>query len=87
MGVLESDDFVEVFRTINIEIRVISTEHDQAHPERPKINWFGSVGPLTTMVGSVHVTPDNHIRWHFVRELSVPICLRLKELIEIGRTR
>ena len=68
MSILESEDFVEVFRTINIEIRVISTECDPAHPDRPKINWFGSVGPFATMVGSTHVTPDNHIRWHFVSE-------------------
>ena len=68
MALLESGDFVEVFRTINIEIRVISAERDPAHPERPKINWFGSVGPFATMVGSVHVTPDDHIRWHFVSE-------------------
>ncbi|KZT67309.1 hypothetical protein DAEQUDRAFT_713802 [Daedalea quercina L-15889] len=65
MHILESEDFVEVFRTIAIEMRIISIEPDPAHPTRPKINWFGSIGPFATMIGHVKVTPDDQIRWHF----------------------
>ncbi|KAH9936501.1 uncharacterized protein B0H18DRAFT_974101 [Fomitopsis serialis] len=86
MSVLEREDFVEVFRTINIEIRVISTETDPAHPSRPKINWVGSIGPFATMVGSVHVTPDNHIRWHF-KSGELGNAMWSSEGIQIGGVR
>ncbi|KAH9841702.1 uncharacterized protein C8Q71DRAFT_738338 [Rhodofomes roseus] len=82
MEVLEDEDFVEVFRSINVEMRVISIEADPAHPGRPKINWFGSIGPFATMVGSVYLTPDDQIRWHFVSN-----AMWSSEGIQIGGVR
>lgn len=59
--------FVEIFRSIKIEVRIIAVEPDPAHPTRPKIHFAGDINHHATMVGCVWVTPDNRIRWHFVR--------------------
>ncbi|PCH39840.1 hypothetical protein WOLCODRAFT_66963 [Wolfiporia cocos MD-104 SS10] len=64
-GIFDDPDFVEIFRTINIDIRVISTKADSSHPTRPVIHFSGTAHGNTMMVGEVKLTPDNQIRWHF----------------------
>ncbi len=59
-------DFQEAHRTIHVELQVVSIEADVGHPKRPKIHFDGVVEGSARMVGWVAVTPDDHIRWHFV---------------------
>lgn len=58
--------FTEVFRTLHIKIKLVSAERDPDHPTRPKLLWKGAISGTHVMSGWVRVTPDNHIRWHFV---------------------
>ncbi|TFK68962.1 hypothetical protein BDN72DRAFT_797050 [Pluteus cervinus] len=64
----ERPDFVEVFRTLEIHIRVTRTLYDQRHPNRPTIYFVGAMGdPSTSTInGRVQMTPDNQVQWHFV---------------------
>jgi len=64
-SIFEDPDFVEIFRSIEVKLRVLSTEYDPAHPKRPKINFAGSIENHATMVGWIKLTPDDEIRWHF----------------------
>ncbi|KAH9949791.1 hypothetical protein B0H21DRAFT_725996 [Amylocystis lapponica] len=64
-AIFDDPGFVEVFRSISIELRVIGTEPDPAHPTRPVIRFAGEVDQHATVVGWVKVTPDNQIRWHY----------------------
>ncbi|CCL99733.1 uncharacterized protein FIBRA_01755 [Fibroporia radiculosa] len=64
-AIFDDPDFVEIFRCMDVELRVISTEADPNHPTRPKINFVGTANTNATMVGYVKITPDNQIRWHF----------------------
>lgn len=64
-SVFDDPNFVEVFRSIDVKLRVLSTEADPDHPTRPRIKFGGSIDQEATMVGWVRVTPDNQIRWHF----------------------
>ncbi|KAI0715635.1 hypothetical protein C8T65DRAFT_643498 [Cerioporus squamosus] len=66
--IFDGEDFVEVFRSIYVDLRVLSTEEDPDHPGRPRINFGGTVdgtGSTATIVGYVKVTPDDQIRYHF----------------------
>ncbi|KAI0372338.1 hypothetical protein BV20DRAFT_964483 [Pilatotrama ljubarskyi] len=63
--IFEDPDFVEVFRSLYVELRVLGVEEDPEHPGRPRINFGGSVEGHAIFVGYVKVTPDDQIRWHF----------------------
>ncbi|KZT09196.1 uncharacterized protein LAESUDRAFT_722920 [Laetiporus sulphureus 93-53] len=65
-AIFEAPDFQEIFRTIDVDMRVISFETDALHWKRPKINFAGAIEGGATMIGWVRVTPDDQIRWHFV---------------------
>ena len=67
MSIFSDPGFVEIFRTIKVEMRVLSVEPDAQHPTRPRIHFAGNINNHATMVGYVCVTPDDRIRWHFVR--------------------
>jgi hypothetical protein len=67
----ENPDFSEVFRSLDIEIRVLETNHDENHPSRPRIHFAGTMGDQSTMNGWVQMTPDDQIRWHFVRAIRL----------------
>ncbi|KAI0754793.1 hypothetical protein C8Q80DRAFT_1141147 [Daedaleopsis nitida] len=61
----DDPDFIEVFRSIYVDLRVLGTEEDPDHLGRPRIDFGGSIDGNATIVGFVKVTPDGHIRWHF----------------------
>ncbi|KAI0335715.1 hypothetical protein GY45DRAFT_1316414 [Cubamyces sp. BRFM 1775] len=65
MEIFDDPDFVEVFRSIYVDLRVLGTEEDPGHPGRPRINFGGSLDGHAVFVGYVKVTPDDQIRWHF----------------------
>ncbi|GLB38685.1 putative F-box domain-containing protein [Lyophyllum shimeji] len=66
-SVFESPDFGEVFRSMNVMLRVIGTRPDPDHPKRPIIDFAGAMLDNTsTMRGEVRMTPDNQVQWHFV---------------------
>lgn len=63
--IFDDPDFVEVFRSIYVEISVLGIEEDRDHPGRPRINFGGSIDGNAVIVGYVKVTPDDQVRWHF----------------------
>ena len=63
--IFDDPDFVEVFRSIYVELRVLGTDEDPDHPGQPRINFGGSINGTAIIVGHVRVTPDDQIRWHF----------------------
>ena len=67
-SIFESDDFVEIFRTMDVDLNVVHTEHDPEHPDRPLITFFGQMrNPSTsTMSGRIEMTPDNQVHWSSV---------------------
>ncbi|EDR02270.1 uncharacterized protein LACBIDRAFT_309620 [Laccaria bicolor S238N-H82] len=67
-SIFESDDFVEIFRTMDVDLEVAHTEHDPEHPDRPVIIFFGKMrDPSTsTMSGRIEMTPDNQVHWSSV---------------------
>lgn len=70
--------FSETFRVIPVHFRIIGTEEDPEHPNRPRMLFAGEVRDGQTMVGRVEMTPDKHLRWKWVRSrfimISVPCC-------------
>jgi hypothetical protein len=69
LSIFENPEFSEVFRSLDFEIRVLDSNEDELHPSRPRIYFAGTMGNQTTMNGYVQMTPDNQIRWHFVRNI------------------
>lgn len=65
----DDPDFVEVYRSFYVELRVLGTEADPEHPGYPRINFGGSIDGHAIMVGHLNLTSDDQIRWHFVSEL------------------
>ena len=65
-AIFEDTDFMEVFRVLDLEIRVTKIEPDATRPDRPNIHVVGSFGGQQTMVGIVSATAEGHIRWKFV---------------------
>ncbi|TBU59055.1 hypothetical protein BD310DRAFT_850189 [Dichomitus squalens] len=63
--IFDDPDFIEVFRSICVDLRVLGTEEDPEHPGRPRINFGGSIEGTAVIVGYVKVTPDDQIQWHF----------------------
>ncbi|PIL22716.1 hypothetical protein GSI_15409 [Ganoderma sinense ZZ0214-1] len=63
--IFDHPDFVEVYRSIYVELSVLGTEEDPDHPGRPRINFGGSIDGNAVIVGYVKVTPDDQIHWHF----------------------
>lgn len=64
----ESPDFVEIYRTMQVDVKVTQIEHDPDNATRPRIMFKGSVGGVHTMVGTVQMTPDDQIKWRFVSD-------------------
>ena len=64
--IFEDPDFQEVFTTINMRCEVSSYEHDFDHPENPIIHFKGATQDQSQIHGSVRLTLENHIRYHFV---------------------
>jgi len=67
-SLFEDPEFREAFRSLDASLHVIRTEPDADHPTRPIIHFYGEMqDPSTsTMTGSVKMTADNQIQWHFV---------------------
>ncbi|ESK86935.1 f-box domain-containing protein [Moniliophthora roreri MCA 2997] len=87
-SILAGASFQEVFRTMAIQLHVTKVVHDDKHPTRPVIFFGGQIaGPINTiMSGSVRLTDDDQIRWHFVSgELGNPIWSG--EGIQVGGVR
>jgi len=60
--------FTETFRVIPVHLRVIGTEPDPNQPTTPpRLHFVGEVRDGQTMVGLVEMTPDDHLRWKWVR--------------------
>ncbi|KAF5387357.1 hypothetical protein D9757_005749 [Collybiopsis confluens] len=60
--------FREMFRSMQVTLKVTKAKEDPKHPGRPRIYFVGVVAePSTSIIhGYVEMTDDNHIRWHFV---------------------
>ncbi|KAI0314151.1 hypothetical protein OF83DRAFT_1064296, partial [Amylostereum chailletii] len=57
-------DFDEAFRSMPLELRVLSIEDDPKHPKYPRIH-FGGKHADYTIVGTVELTPHRDVRWHW----------------------
>jgi len=67
-SIIASPGFGEIFRTLPVTLHVKGVVSDPLHPSRPKIYFVGVMNdPSTsTMSGSVYMTKDDQVRWHFV---------------------
>ena len=50
-----------------VYFRVIGFEDDPEHPTRPHLIFVGDVRDGETMIGRIEMTPDEHLRWKWVR--------------------
>ncbi|KAF5377965.1 hypothetical protein D9615_006704 [Tricholomella constricta] len=67
ISIFEAPDFGEVFRSLDVNLRVVRTTPDANHPNRPIIHFFGEMPSTTsTMTGFVKMTPDKQVQWHFI---------------------
>ena len=64
----EDPEFMEVFRTLDVNLYLKRTEPDPAHPRTPVLYFFGEMQApsVSTMTGRVRMSVDNQIQWHFV---------------------
>ncbi|KDQ50483.1 hypothetical protein JAAARDRAFT_141889 [Jaapia argillacea MUCL 33604] len=86
-SIFSDPDFVEVFRSLTVDL-VITSISPSSHPDRPTLHFSGTIMGTGdhVMVGSVQVTPDDCIRWHFVSgEQGNPIWS--SEGVQIGGVR
>ena len=67
ISILEENQ-IEDHHAIRVRFRITSFELNPVHPCRPEINYTGDAlnGDLP-ITGFVRLTPDNQVRWHFVR--------------------
>ncbi|KAL4081186.1 hypothetical protein J3A83DRAFT_4083853 [Scleroderma citrinum] len=64
-SIFEGDDVSETHASVVVYFRVIGVEPDPVHPTRPKINYAGELDGKFSMLGSVKLTPDDQVWWHF----------------------
>lgn len=50
-----------------VYFRIIGFGEDPLHPTRPPLVFAGEVRDGETMLGRAQMTPDNHLRWKWVR--------------------
>ncbi len=69
VSLFEDPGFTDVFRSVEVTIRVLEVSPDPKHPKHPRIYFGGSMGQhsTSTMSGYVHMTDENQVRWRFVR--------------------
>jgi hypothetical protein len=59
--------FRDAFRVLPVYFRVIGFEEDPERPTRPRLIFAGEVRDGETMIGRAEMTPDEHLRWKWVR--------------------
>ena len=65
-ALFEDPSFEEAFGSVNMQCHIVSHEPDPHHPTRPIIHFAGGSENEPYLCGWVKLTPDGHIRWHFV---------------------
>ncbi|KAJ4477280.1 hypothetical protein J3R30DRAFT_3657755 [Lentinula aciculospora] len=68
-SLLTGPDFVEMFRSMKVNLQVTNVKEDPNHPGRPRIYFLGAIvepSGTSTINGYVCMTDDDQIRWHFV---------------------
>ncbi|KAK0221470.1 hypothetical protein IW262DRAFT_1459675 [Armillaria fumosa] len=66
-SLFEDPGFTDVFRSVEVTVRVLEVSPDAKHPKHPRIYFGGSMGQhsMSTMSGYVHMTDENQVRWRF----------------------
>src|SRR6266702_1122398 len=59
--------FRDAFRVLPVYFRIIGSEEDPEHPTRPRLVFAGEVRDGESMIGRIEMTPDEHLRWKWVR--------------------
>ncbi len=75
MSMFQDPGFGDAFRVLPVYFRVIGFEEDPEHPTRPRLVFAGDVRDGRTMMGRIEMTPDEHLRWKWVR-LRICACWR-----------
>lgn len=72
ISVFEDEEFTEVFRKLEVKLKVTRVANDPDHPGRPIIGFLGEMRAPSnsTMYGCVQLTADNHLKWQFVSSIS-----------------
>ncbi|KAF8074001.1 hypothetical protein FPV67DRAFT_1577079 [Lyophyllum atratum] len=66
-SIFAEPDFGEVFRSLDVNLRVLKTTPDPSHPNRPVIHFTGEMPESNSrMTGEVKMTPDDQVLWNFV---------------------
>ena len=66
---------------IPVHLRVIGPGEDLEHPTRPRLHFAGEVRDGQTMSGFVEMTPEDHLRWKWVRLRSIMVyAIRIKKI-------
>ncbi|KXN87255.1 hypothetical protein AN958_09031 [Leucoagaricus sp. SymC.cos] len=66
-SLFEDDEFTEVFRRLEVKLKVTRVANDPDHPGRPIIGFVGEmIAPSNSaMYGCVQLMADNHLKWRF----------------------
>lgn len=67
MAMFQDPGFRDTFRVLPTYFRVIGFEEDPGRPTRPHIIFGGEVSIGQTIIGRTEMTPDDQLRWKWVR--------------------
>ncbi|KAI9464950.1 hypothetical protein BJY52DRAFT_1202512 [Lactarius psammicola] len=70
ISMFQDSRFRDAFRVLPVYFRVIGFEEDPERPNRPRLVFAGEVRDGQTMIGRIEMTPDEHLRWKWVRSDS-----------------
>ncbi|KAG6830573.1 hypothetical protein H0H92_016024 [Tricholoma furcatifolium] len=73
-SIFDDIDYGEVYRTLNLDLKLVATTPDPKNPKRPIIHFAGEMPDTTsTMSGRIEMLADGQVQWKFI---SVPLVFK-----------
>lgn len=74
-SVFEEQDFAEALRFLEFELSLVNVERPSEptpshHLIRPTLHFLGRISGNARVKGKVYMTPDEQVRWSFVRQYT-----------------